>query len=214
LNLPTITNRDRDRQQQLMNAALELFARKGYHNAKVSDVVKISGVSQGTFYWYFESKEQLAVQLIEEGKQNLIKVIEQGYRKDAGSVNDMLESTTRLLTDLFEFANQNRYLMAFLLIKGQGADPSVREAVSQTWIAFEEAFNKNVKRALELGMLPDTVDWPLRVNILVALITGVLAKWLFGPMHDVDFKSVYTPLEMAVETARFEFGGLLGSFKD
>jgi len=207
------SNRDQDRQQQLSHAALELFARKGYHNTKVSDVVKSSEVSQGTFYWYFESKEQLAIQLIDDGKQNLIKVIEQGYRNHAGTVSDMLESSTRLLTDLFEFADQNRYLMAFLLIKGQGADPSVREAVSQTWIAFEEAFNKNVKRALELGMLPDTADLSLRVNILVSLITGVLAKWLFGPMHDVDFQSAYTPAEIATETAKFEFGGLLGSFK-
>lgn len=202
-------NRDPDRKQQLASMALELFARKGYHNTKVSDVVKCTGVSQGTFYWHFESKEQLAIQIIRDGAQKLIQVIEQGYRKHAGTVHDMLESTTRLLTDLFEFANNNRHLMAFLLIKGQGADPSVREAVSQTWIEFEEAFHKNVKRALELGMLPDTVNLSLQVNILVSLITGVLAKWLFGPMHDIDFKSPFTPLEIAEETAKFEFGGLL-----
>ncbi|WP_409347270.1 TetR/AcrR family transcriptional regulator [Paenibacillus sp. MBLB4367] len=194
-----------------MSCALELFARKGYHSTKISDVVKSAGVSQGTFYWYFPSKEKLVIDLIGDGKEMLTKVIAQGYRQHAGTIDDMVSSSARLLADLFEFANENRYLMALLLIKGQGTDPPVQEAVSQTWIAFEEAFKSNVKRAIELGMLPGSKDLNLRVNILVGLFTGVLSKWLFGPMHDVDFKSPYSPSEMAEETARFEIRGLLGS---
>jgi AcrR family transcriptional regulator len=210
LRLTPLPDQEQDRRQQLKGIAIELFARKGYHNTKVSDVVKSAGVSQGTFYWYFQSKEQLALELIAGGKEKLIKVIEQGYRKHAGTVDDMVRSSARLLTDLFEFADQNRYMMALFLIKGQGADPSVRKAVSQTWIVFEEAFKSNVKRAIELGMLPDSIDLSLRVHILIGLITGVLSKWLFGPMHDVDFQSKYTPSQMAEETARFEIRGLLG----
>ncbi|MCE5172985.1 TetR/AcrR family transcriptional regulator; helix-turn-helix transcriptional regulator [Paenibacillus profundus] len=193
-----------------MSAALKIFACKGYHSTKISDVVKAAGVSQGTFYWYFQSKEQLVLELIEDGKEKLIKVIEQGYRKHAGTIDDMVSSSARLLTDLFTFADRDRDLMALLLMKGQGADPPVREAVSQTWIAFEGAFKNNIQRAMELGMLPRTNDLSLRANILVCLITGVLSKWLFGPMHEVDFKSVYSPSEIAEETAKFEFRGLLG----
>ncbi|MCY9513853.1 TetR/AcrR family transcriptional regulator [Paenibacillus apiarius] len=193
-----------------MDAALKIIACKGYHSTKISDVVKAAGVSQGTFYWYFQSKEQLVLKLIEDGKEKLIKVIAQGYRKHTGTIDDMVSSSARLLADLFLFADRNRNLMALLLIKGQGADPPVREAVSQTWIAFEEAFKSNIQRAMELEMLPRTNDLALRANILVCLITGVLSKWLFGPMHEVDYKSVYSPSEIAEETAKFEFRGLLG----
>ncbi|MEK8129026.1 TetR/AcrR family transcriptional regulator [Paenibacillus filicis] len=193
-----------------MAVALDLFARKGYHGTKISDIVKASGVSQGTFYWHYPSKEQLALEIIESGKAKLIEVIQQGYRKHAGTVDDMVSSSARLLTDLFTFADQNRDLMALLLMKGQGADPPIREAVSQTWIAFEEAFKNNIQRATELGMLPAAHDLALRANILVCLITGVLSKWLFGPMHDVDYQSPYSPGAIAEETAKFEFRGLLG----
>ena len=210
LILPSQTNEEPQREQELRQAALELFARKGYHNTKISEVVKAAGVSQGTFYWYFDGKEQMAIRLVENGRDKLVEVIEQGYRKHAGSVDDMVNSSANLLTNLFEFANENRNLMAFLLIKGQGADPKVRSVVSEVWIAFEEAFKKNVLRAIELGMLPQFTDVSLRVNILVSLITGVLTKWLFGPLHDVDYKPVYTASQIAEETARFEFRGLLG----
>ncbi|MCY7483249.1 TetR/AcrR family transcriptional regulator [Paenibacillus alvei] len=193
-----------------MNAALYLFANKGYHCTKISDVVKAAGVSQGTFYWYFQSKEQIVLELIDEGKEKLSKVIAQGYRKHTGTVDDMISSSTRLLTELFTFADQNRNLMALLLMKGQGADPPVREAVSQAWIAFEAAFKMNIQRAIDLGMLPQKDDLSLRANILVSLLTGVLSKWLFGPMHEVDYQSAYSPAAIAEATATFEFRGLLG----
>lgn len=208
--LAATPKQDPERRIQLIEAALKILACKGYHSTKISDVVKAAGVSQGTFYWYFQSKEQLVLELIEDGKEKLIEVIAQGYRKHAGTEDDMVRSSSRLLTHLFTFADRNRELMALLLIKGQGADAPIREAVSQTWIAFEDAFKSNIQRAMELGMLPRTNDLPLRANILVCLITGVLSKWLFGPMNDVDFKSVYAPSEIAEETAKFEFRGLLG----
>ncbi|EPY13327.1 DNA-binding transcriptional regulator, AcrR family [Paenibacillus sp. cl6col] len=208
--LPIVPNQEQDRRQQLMNAALYLFASKGYHCTKISDVVKTAGVSQGTFYWYFHSKEQIILELIHDGKEKLTNVIAQGYRKHSGTIDDMVSSSARLLTELFTFADQNRNLMALLLMKGQGADPAVREAVSQTWIAFEEAFKHNIQRATELGMLPNTNDLSLRANILVCLITGVLSKWLFGPMHEVDYQSGYSPAQIAEATAKFEFRGLLG----
>jgi len=48
-----------ERRRQILEAALAVFSRKGFHAANVSDVAAEAGVSQGTIYWYFESKEEL-----------------------------------------------------------------------------------------------------------------------------------------------------------
>ena len=48
-----------ERREQILRAALQIFAEKGYHSARVSDVAARAGVSQGTIYWYFKSKEAL-----------------------------------------------------------------------------------------------------------------------------------------------------------
>ena len=47
------------RRQQILDAALAVFSQKGYQAANVSDVAAEAGVSQGTIYWYFDSKEDL-----------------------------------------------------------------------------------------------------------------------------------------------------------
>src|SRR5690625_6033061 len=91
------------RQEQLLQVGLELFAKKGYHATKVSDIVREAGVAQGTFYWYFKSKEEIALRIIEEGKINLLEVVQQGYRKDEGTTNVMIQSSQRLMYKLLEF---------------------------------------------------------------------------------------------------------------
>jgi AcrR family transcriptional regulator len=51
-----------ERRRQILDAALEVFTQKGFNAATVSDVAARAGVSQGTIYWYFESKEELLIQ--------------------------------------------------------------------------------------------------------------------------------------------------------
>ncbi len=48
-----------ERRQQILAAALELFAERGLHDTSVSRIAARAGVSQGTVYWYFDSREQL-----------------------------------------------------------------------------------------------------------------------------------------------------------
>ena len=50
----------RDRRTQLLSAARAVFAKKGYEDATVSEIVSRAGVAQGTFYLYFPGKESLA----------------------------------------------------------------------------------------------------------------------------------------------------------
>jgi AcrR family transcriptional regulator len=49
-----------DRRTQLLQAARTVFARKGYEEATISEIVRRAGVAQGTFYLYFPGKEALA----------------------------------------------------------------------------------------------------------------------------------------------------------
>ena len=56
--------------RKLLDAGVEVFARRGYHSARVDDIVKVARTSHGTFYLYFSSKEDLfralAADVVEE----------------------------------------------------------------------------------------------------------------------------------------------------
>lgn len=198
-----------ERRSQIMQVALKRFATDGFHATKISDIVAEVGVAQGTFYWYFKSKEAIALELVQEGRARLLEVIAQGYRRQAGTVQDMVLASEDLLTRLFQFAENNRYLMEMML-GGTSASEPVRKAIGDTRIAMENAFVLNIQRAKELGMLPDTIDPKVRAAFLMSLIEGVISRWLFSsPLTEKGIQQM-SAQHLASETARFEFFGLLG----
>jgi AcrR family transcriptional regulator len=60
----------------LLEAGLEVFSKKGFHSARVDDIVKVASTSHGTFYLYFASKEVLFEALLEEAAADMSVLID------------------------------------------------------------------------------------------------------------------------------------------
>lgn len=54
-----------ERREQILDAAAEVFAARGIHQSRVDDIATASGVSKGTIYWYFPSKDEIVVALVD-----------------------------------------------------------------------------------------------------------------------------------------------------
>lgn len=61
------------RREQIMKAALQLFATEGYSHCSISRLATHAGISKGLMYNYFESKEALLIALIEEGMSDVMQ---------------------------------------------------------------------------------------------------------------------------------------------
>src|SRR5437870_13488850 len=58
--------RDPDKPQQIIDAAIRVFARNGYYNSRVSDIAREAGIASGTIYLYFKAKDEILVTLFRE----------------------------------------------------------------------------------------------------------------------------------------------------
>ena len=65
-----------ERKKEILSAAEELFAEKGYENTAVSEIVKKVGVAQGLFYYYYKSKEEILNALADMYTKKIVKTIE------------------------------------------------------------------------------------------------------------------------------------------
>ncbi len=66
-----LTQRGKERRDQLMAFAAGRFAEQGYHPTSVSEIVQGLGVGKGVFYWYFDSKEQLFLEILKDAQTDL-----------------------------------------------------------------------------------------------------------------------------------------------
>jgi AcrR family transcriptional regulator len=63
-----LTARGKERRQQLMDFAAARFAEGGYHPTSVAEIVQGLGVGKGVFYWYFDSKEELFLEILKDAQ--------------------------------------------------------------------------------------------------------------------------------------------------
>ena len=54
-----------ERKDQILDAATDVFAEKGFNEARMDDIVEESGLSKGTLYWYFKSKDEIILSIFE-----------------------------------------------------------------------------------------------------------------------------------------------------
>ncbi len=73
--MPAVETNRLDKRERITDAAILVFANKGYHAARVSDVAKQAGVADGTIYLYFRNKEDLLLSIFEEKMGMLIDLL-------------------------------------------------------------------------------------------------------------------------------------------
>ena len=81
-----LTPRGKERREQLIACAAQLFAERGYHPTSVADIVAALGVGKGVFYWYFQSKEELLTELLKSSNHELRKRQQQAIGDEADPV--------------------------------------------------------------------------------------------------------------------------------
>jgi AcrR family transcriptional regulator len=130
------------RRKVLLDAARDVFADKGYHDAKVEDIAERANVAKGTVYLYFKDKRAVLEELIDGLFTRITMAI---VRVDVGEeVTSQLVHNIRAIVAVFL---QDLALTRVLLSYAAGADPASVEKVE----AFYEGARSMLRAALEEG---------------------------------------------------------------
>ncbi|OBG26924.1 TetR/AcrR family transcriptional regulator [Mycobacterium sp. E3198] len=92
------------RRDQIMAAAKEVFARKGFHATTIADIAKRAGLAYGSVYWYFDSKDELfhALMAAEEGALRGHIAAALGVPADGHGREESLRVAVRATLEFFE----------------------------------------------------------------------------------------------------------------
>src|SRR6187200_1603345 len=99
--------------QRILEAALEVFARKGFHEAKISEIARAAGVADGTIYLYFKNKDDLLISLFE----SRLEAINEGLRRELEPIADRRERLQHIIRYHLRVAQENPTLAAFITIE-------------------------------------------------------------------------------------------------
>ena len=159
-----------------MNAALELFVRKGFHGTSINDIMLKVGMTKGAFYSHFDSKGDLFLRLIEEFRVRFFN--EMAVSVDAFEGN-ALDKIHRVFTSLSKFAVENTNLCVFLtfLTTEMNADVDFEPVLRGIYRDYQKFISGLIKQGIKQGVFKKDLNPDMVALTFMALHDGVLHQW-------------------------------------
>jgi AcrR family transcriptional regulator len=117
-----------ERPKELLEAAITIFAERGYRKTRLEEVAEAAGVTKGTIYYYFDTKEELLLRAVEHYQQQWLMQMEDFVRQEQGPPRERIRT---LIRQLFGGDRSRRKMMSLLM---QGVIHDVPE-LHRKWLA-------------------------------------------------------------------------------
>jgi AcrR family transcriptional regulator len=170
-----LTTRGKQRRRQLLEYSTTRFAENGYHPTSVAEIVQGLGVGKGVFYWYFDSKEQLFLEILREAQQDLRRTQQQAIADTVDPINRLelgIRATMRWSAEHPEY-----YKLTQFAVTEERFLPALRKGQE---VAAKDAM-RHIRDGIEQGLIRDTD--PLYIAHSILGMTAQLVRVFVHEQH-------------------------------
>ena len=174
-----------DKRRLILDAAVRVFARQGFHQTRVSDIADEAGVAYGLVYHYFSSKDEVLNELFTERWSLLLGAIEEADRTGAGP----REKLAAVAGFIFDSYRHDPELMKVIIVEVTRAANSFGQTHLEQIRRAYESIAKIVADGQESGAFRADVAPMFASMAFYGAIEQLLSGWIFGtiPASETDF---------------------------
>ncbi len=166
-----------EKRRVILDAAVRVFARQGFHTCRVADIADEAGVAYGLVYHYFSSKEEILDTLFLERWGLLLEAIAEADAEH-NSPRDKLRAIAVFIIDSYRYDPE---LMKVIIVEvTRAANTFGRTHLSDIREAYDQ-IAAIVERAQLDGVFRREIDPPFGALAFYGLIEQVLTTWIFDP---------------------------------
>lgn len=169
-----------EKRKLLLDAAVRVFARKGFHAARVGDIAEEAGVAHGLLYHYFDSKDAVLETIFRETWAELLESVRQ-VEESGGPAADQLGQVAAILLRSWRRDPD----LVRVLVREVTRSGEVERRVDEIRAAFE-AIERIVRLGQEEGEFRADLDPRLASTIFYGALEEVLTGWVLGLLPDGD----------------------------
>ncbi|HEY4238149.1 MAG TPA: TetR/AcrR family transcriptional regulator [Gaiellaceae bacterium] len=163
-----------DKRRQLLDAAVRVFARKGFHASRVGDIAEEAGVAHGLLYHYFESKDEVLQAVFQENWSLLVARIESVEETDEPAADQLRHISTIVLRTWLHLPDVVR-----VVIQEFGRSPELAERIGELTLPID-ALERVIARGVENGEFRKDIDPTFAATVVYGSIDELLTGWVLG----------------------------------
>jgi AcrR family transcriptional regulator len=169
-----------EKRRQLLDAAVRVFARKGFHASRVGDIAEEAGVAHGLLYHYFRSKDEVLEAVFDENWSVLLARIESVEKTDEPAADQLRHIAAIVLRTWLHLPDVVR-----VVVREFGRSPELAERIgvlAQPIYAIERV----IARGIERGEFRQDIDARVAATVVYGSIDELLTAWVLGRLPDSE----------------------------
>ena len=180
--------RAQNRHRHILDAALQVFSRRGYRDASVDEIAETARTSKGGVYFHFPNKEAIFLALLERTATRLLEKIEEAI---ASEDDPVAKADAALLTVLRTFA-KHRALARLFMVEALGAGREFHRRLAEIRDEFAAVIRRHLDRAVEEGTI-GPIDTEIAARAWFGSLNEVVTQWILSGRPE-KLEDAYTVL--------------------
>lgn len=164
------------KRRQLLDAAVRVFARKGFHASRVGDIAEEAGVAHGLLYHYFDSKDQVLDEIFRENWGVLLERIAAVEENDEPAPQQLRHISAIVLRTWLHLPDVVR-----VVVQEFGRSQELAERVVELRQPIE-AIGRVIQRGVERGEFRSDIDPQWAASVVYGGIDELLTAWVLGSL--------------------------------
>jgi AcrR family transcriptional regulator len=169
-----------DKRRIILDAAVHVFARKGYHTCRVGDIAEEAGIAHGLLYHYFGSKEEVLETVFRENWSELLEAFARIESSDEPPL-DQLGAIAKVLLRAW----RDRPDLVRVMVREVARSPQLQGKVDQIGAGFL-VIQRVIERGQADGSFRPDLDARLASWIFYGGLEELLTGWVLGQLPDGD----------------------------
>ncbi|MEJ5364176.1 MAG: TetR/AcrR family transcriptional regulator [Desulfosoma sp.] len=184
-----IHSKNSDKRRRILDAAVKVFAEKGFFQARVSDIARMAGVADGTIYLYFINKDDLLISIFEEK----MKEINVKFREALAAEKDPVRRFRKLIA--MHLAGFQAYpeLAAVLQVELRQSSRFMREYKKVELKKYLDLMGDVVREGQQQGVFRKDIPLGLVKRFIFGALDEVVSTWVLAG-RPYDLESLTDPL--------------------
>ena len=174
--MPKVVDRE-EMQHGILDAAMQVYSKKGYHAATIADVAEAAGLGKGTLYLYFKNKEAIAISMVDRH----FKGMEDRFFGEA--MPETLDAFAKGLSQTMNIPDDHaKFIRVFFEVFGPSfASDAFSAKVASFFDRLGDHYTGQIKHLQNAGQIRSDADAKKLGRVLASLIDGmILHKGLFS----------------------------------
>jgi TetR/AcrR family fatty acid metabolism transcriptional regulator len=168
--------RDSAKPQQIIDAAIRVFARTGYYNSRVSDIAREAGIASGTIYLYFRTKDEILVTLFREKMAQWVALV----RREIGTERGAEAKIRKLVALHFTVLEGDPDLAEVVQVELRQGQKFFRGASAHEVSAYFDLIGSVLQEGIAAGQIRADLPVKIATKMLFGAMDQMATSWVLG----------------------------------